>query len=175
MNAWGPSVQAGLAEAGEALQRLRQVLESRGVQYTALPVPALPCGLGVGLLVGQDLITVSVGSPPDSHMANLTGGVLKNVAEDRLQVLDLCNRCTRGNAGFPVYLHDAQAGWDVLVQVRFLVDQLAEDGDMLIAYLQQLPGAAENARADFATAGIASERYQADAADFERLLLRSLA
>lgn len=173
-SSWGPSGQAALAEAGDALRRLQQVLESNGARCTPLPTPAFPCGVGVGLLIGQDMATVSVGFPPESHMANLTVGVFKDVSQDRLEVLDVCNKCTRNHAGFPVYLHDAEAGWDVLVQVRFLVDQLVDDGDMLIAYLQQLPAAAEHARAEFAAAGVAGERYQADAQDFGRLLIRSL-
>jgi hypothetical protein len=161
-----------LAPARAVLEQLKTALRSLGIKYVDLPVPALPLGVGVGTVWdGGDLITISVGCDEGS-LVNLTTGVLRDVAQDRLPVLDACNGRTRENSLLPVYLQDAEAGWDILLQQRFPADLLLAEREFFGEFLQAILLAAREARADFAERGLGGYRYETS--DLDRLLLRSL-
>jgi hypothetical protein len=161
-----------LVSARRVLEVLKTALRGFGVQYVDLPVPPIPVGVGIGVVWEDgDLLTISVGCDEGS-LVNLTTGVLADVTQDRLLVLDACNRRTRDNSLLPFYLHDAEAGWDILLQQRFPAELLLGDRDFFSECVQVIPMAAREARADFAEQGLGGHRYEAS--DLSRLLLRSL-
>jgi hypothetical protein len=62
----------------------------------------------------------------------ITVGVFKGVTQDRPTVLDACNTMTRDNPMYPVFLHDAQQGWDILVQQQFHIDLALKKPGLLL-------------------------------------------
>jgi hypothetical protein len=156
----------------QQLDRVKKALARLGIKFFELNWDVFGAGVGIAR-DGEGFIVLSVSGPADGVL-NITVGILKNVAHERLRLLELCNSLTRDNTAFPVYLHDAPDGWDVHVQQRYLIDLLEDEPWFFRACVENLPATAESTRVKFQEAGIAGEPYIWNKSDAQRLLVRSL-
>jgi hypothetical protein len=132
--------------------------------------------LGVGFGVGfgdTDFVVVSAAGGNDQHVS-LTCGVLRDVRRERLLVLDACNRITQNRAAYPVFLHDAEIGWDVLLQTSFPLQVVLDAPGYAKAMLVGLPEVAAEARDQLLAGGVGGVGYRWEPADLQRLLVRSM-
>ena len=85
----------------------------------------------------------------DNTSLNVTVGVLRDIVEhDALGVLAECNRRTRDNAAYPLFLHDQPDGWDVLLQFRVPNLAVLASPEYLNAVVGQLPTMGSEIRAE---------------------------
>jgi len=54
----------------------------------------------------------------------ITSGILNDIKHDRLAALEASN--TLDNTAYPVYLHDAEVGWALLVQQTHMIEILLD-------------------------------------------------
>jgi hypothetical protein len=138
-------------------------------------------GLGVGFAIplsdGEDgvsevaAVSLSCGSP---QLAYLTGGVLRDVTQDRMTILETCNRATWDNPGFPAFLHANDLGWDVLLQTRLPVEAFVGRPDLFGALVGSMPKFLEKVRAGLVSGQVTGSRYGWNTTDVRRLVGRSL-
>lgn len=160
----------GLARS--QLERLKVVVSQLGLNYYELP--ACPFGLGVAIAESETrFVLLSVFFEPGVGVAYTTSGVLKNVEHDRPRVLEVCNARTRDNPLFPIYLHDADEGWDILASQRLPIDLLVNNPQFLEEHIQAYRVIIEKALPAFQEAGVRGERHKWSE-DLPRLLVRSL-
>ncbi|MEH0935828.1 hypothetical protein [Micromonospora psammae] len=161
-----------LAPARPTLARTLQIVSGAGLRYVDLGEGIV--GVGAAVPFGPEAFSVvSVAAGGNEGTVNLTIGVLKDVRQDRLAVLDECNSLTQDNAAYPYYLHDAEIGWDVLLQVRLPITVVNAVPAYFLALLQQLPGYSDKGREKI-SAVVGGKPYQWNQEDCQRLLLRSL-
>lgn len=165
----GGAIGRFLLPAVEQLDRVKAALT---VDFTDLGHALVGVGVGVRSADG-DFLVLSVAAGGSEHTLNLTAGLLKDVEHDRLAVLDVCNSLTRDNAAYPMFLHDAEAGWDIVVQQRYPVDLLVRSPRLLAELATDLPVVAAAGRARCRQAGVVGEPYTWPD-DGKRLLFRSL-
>lgn len=159
--------------AVQQLDRVKGALTSIGLRYVDLGRGLWGVGLGIGWS-DTDYIVLSVAGGLEGVL-NLTAGVLKDVAQDRLAVLNFCNSLTQNNAAFPFFLHDAPVGWDVLAQQRHPIDVLLTNQSFFRSCVENLPTVAKEGRVKFIEAGIQGQPYGWNDEDRYRLLVRSVA
>ncbi|WP_410644967.1 hypothetical protein [Amycolatopsis sp. lyj-346] len=163
-----------LEPAVRQLSKIKNLLDEAGLKYADLG-EGLNC-VGVGLTWdkgGWAVVSMAAGGLEDA--VTITVGVLKDVTQDRPTVLDACNATTRDNPTYPIFLHDAQQGWDVLVQQQFHVDLVLTNPDYFRGCLANLPRYAELRRPDLRKAGIEGLDYTWNDENLRRLLIRSTA
>jgi len=164
-----------LGPAIRQLDRVKVATADVGLPYVDVP----SCPFGVGFVVSWSDARFVLASVPGGTVETLylTCGVLRDIEHDRLAALDQCNQLTRDNPAYPVFLHDAEVGWDILVQMcvpAALVDAVPQ---MFRGWCEHLPYVAERARQAFAAeldvGGVPHSLRRAD--ELSRLLVRSLA
>jgi len=161
-----------LAPAVVRLDRVKKAVSEVGLRYVDLGEAVV--GVGIGLSWSPtDWVVISIAAGGFEDLVAITAGVLKDVERDRPRILDECNTRTRENITYPVYLHDAQDGWDVLVQQRFHIDVLLTVPGLLHGTLSNLPIHAQRTRDEFREHGLRGETHEWNA-DTTRLLIRSL-
>jgi hypothetical protein len=116
-----------------------------------------------------DFVVVSTAAG-DGHPVSLSCGVLR----DRLLVLDGCNRITQDRAAYPVFVHDAEVGWDIVLQTSFPLQVLLDAPGYLRAMVVGLPDVATEARHQLLDSGVGGVAYRWERADLQRLLIRSM-
>lgn len=163
-----------LALAVRQLGKIKNLLGEAGLTYVDLG-EGFNCA-GVGLTWGEaHWAVVSVAAGGLENAVTITVGVLKDVTQDRPTVLDACNAMTRDNPTYPVFLHDAQKGSDILMQLQLPIDLMLKNPDYFRANLEHLPQYAELRRPDLQKAGIDGGEYTWNDEDRRRLLIRSTA
>lgn len=163
-----------LEPAVQKLTKIKNLLDEAGLKYVDLG-EGLNC-VGVGLTRDEGgWAVVSVAAGGLENAVTITVGVLKDVTQDRPTVLEACNAATRDNPTYPVFLHDAQQGWDILVQQQFHIDLVLKNPGYFRGSLENLPRYAELRRPDLQTAGIEGHEYTWNDEDRRRLLIRSTA
>jgi hypothetical protein len=136
-------------------------------------------GMGVGFVIPlgdesqRESVAVSVSSSRP-QLAYLTAGVLRDVTQDRLAVLETCNRATWDHPGLPAFLHANDSGWDVLLQTTQPVEIFVARPDLLSALVGASPKFIVNARAALAERQVSGSPYQWSRVDTRRLVGRSL-
>lgn len=101
--------------AKQQLNRIRVALNEAGLKY--LDIPNDVFGAGIAVAFSQtDYVILSVMAGGMESQLLLTSGILKDIARDRLEALEACNKFNKSNTAFPVFLHDAEVGWAVIVQ-----------------------------------------------------------
>jgi len=162
----------GLA-AGQ-LERIKVAVSQLGLKFVEL-APTL-AGVGIGIPLGEtDYVVLSILAGGAEHQLMLTCGVLRDINRDRLGVLDACNRRNQSSSAYLFYLHDANAGWDVLVQHTYPVELLLDVPPFFQAAITGLPRQAQEARTQFASeCSIGGEPYRWNDEDVGRLLIRSM-
>lgn len=112
-------------QARRQLERVKVLCAQSGLRYVELP----PAFLGAGVAIGfdeTDYVVVSVAGGGGEGQLLVTSGLLNDVARDRAAALEAANHFTSNNPAYPVFLHDADAGWALLAQQSIPV-QLAVD------------------------------------------------
>lgn len=159
--------------AQRQLEQAKDALTKIGLRYTELDPFIM--GVGVGVPFGPaDYVVISVSGGGNESMLNVTSGVLQDLSQDPLKILSICNDLTRDNPTFPHFLHDAQAGWAVLVQHRTLATVLYDVPGMMQVIVENLPVIARQSREKLTAAGVTGRPYDWNATDANHLLIRSL-
>ncbi len=162
-----------LSEADAQLRRMKQVLGELGLQCVELSPVAT--GTGFGVAFGEtDYVVVAVAGGGSEGNAYITSGVFRDINDDRLAALEACNERVSSNPACPFFLHDADAGWDILLQLSYPVQLLLDLPHFFGALLRGTPQEVERARPDFATKGVYGTPYRWCEEDAQRLLMRSL-
>lgn len=92
---------------------------------------------------------------------------------DSSVVLNACNDLTGNNPAFPTFLHDAEIGWDVLIQNSFPVQLLVDVPEFFFSCVSALPSAANDARVTLVDLGIGGNPYRWNKHDVDRLFVCS--
>jgi hypothetical protein len=149
-------------------------LRSAGLQFYDL---GTRLSLGTAVAVGfggEGFVLLTIMGGGNENQLFLTTPVLRDVNQDRLAVLDACNSQTRDNASFPTILHDADAGWDVLVQQVYPIQMLGYGADWIEVNVRGIAGVGAQIRDKMAPLGIGGLAYQWTNEDLDRLFLRSM-
>jgi hypothetical protein len=152
-------------EARAQLDRLRVVLDGLSLKYVEIEPRMTAVGLAVAF--GDAEFSVLSISGGNSSYVYVTAGALKDVSHEKLQILEVCNDYVADRAEVPVYLHDADIGWDVLA---LYVDVPAYFGLILRA----VPNAAIGVRQALGAKGVAGEPYKFSEQDLNRLFITSV-
>jgi hypothetical protein len=65
--------------------------------------------------------------------------VLKNINQDRLAALSAANHFNQNNTAYPVFLHDAEAGWALITQQTYPIELLLGAPDYFRNCVRALP------------------------------------
>lgn len=162
-----------LAAAKTTLETIKSLTTQVGLKYVELP--EAPFGVGIAVGLGETQYTVlSVMGGGSEGQLNIAAGVLRDIRQDRAKALELCNGMVRDNPAYPVYLHEAQIGWDILVANIFPVQLLVGAPTFFANSVRALPIVADNVRPKFAEAGLEGQPFHWDDEGLKRLLLVSM-
>ncbi|HEX5441919.1 MAG TPA: hypothetical protein VFW76_13605, partial [Ktedonobacterales bacterium] len=78
------------------------------------------------------------------------------------------------NPAYPIYLHDAEIGWDILVSNIFPASLLMNNPAFFANSVKALPMMADTVRPEFAEAGLGGQVFNWDADDRQRLFIESM-
>lgn len=95
----------------------------------------------------------------------------RDIQQDRLTALDLCNGMVRDNPAYPIYLSDAPMGWDILVSNLFPIRVLFESPTFFANAVTALPLVADKVRPRFVEAGLGGQPFNWNPENLYRLLL----
>lgn len=164
----------GLAKS--QMNRVKGLCAQVGLKYADLPEHFM--GAGIGVAFGEtDYVVLSVMAGGMESKLMITSGVVKDIKRDnRLAVLDACNNLTQGNTMFPIFLHDAEASWDVLIQLTYPVDLLLASPQFFDMIVRTVPQVTTMRRGELAEkhAGIGGEPWRWTAEDLRILLTVSM-
>jgi len=162
------------ALAKSQVGRIKSLCVQVGFTYIELPDQIFGAGLAVGFGAG-DYVVLSVLAGGQESKLMITSGVLKDIKRDRLPALNACNSFTSGNTLFPVYLHDAEAGWSLLMQLTYPVDVLLDVPDYFSTLTRTVPQVAASHRAEIAEKyDLGGQPWAWTADDLGLLLTKSL-
>lgn len=162
-----------LAGAKATLERIKSLTTQVGLKYVELP--EAPVGVGIAVGFGETRYTVlSVMGGGNEGQLNIAAGVLRDIQQDRVAALELCNGMVRDNPAYPIYLHDAPIGWDILVSNIFPVQLLIGAPTFFANSVRALPIVADNVRPKFAEAELGGQPFRWDDEALNRLLLVSM-
>jgi hypothetical protein len=156
-------------QARAQLERITTLIDQAGLRYVALPEMSFSLGVAVAWSE-TDVIVVSVPTA-SPHSAYFTQGLLKDIQQDKLRALEAANDRTHENPEFPVFLHDAEGGWDMLTQQTYPI-QLFVDVPPFFESRLQTTGVAAALRAKLQPS-LHGLPYRFEEADLNRLLMRA--
>jgi hypothetical protein len=162
-----------LAAARVTLERIKTLTTQVGLTYVELPEFLAGVGIAIGFASTQFTV-LSVMGGGNENQINVTAGILRDIRQDRAKVLDLCNGMVRDNPAYPIYLHDAEIGWDILVSNIFPVALLVNNPDFFANSVKALPMMADTVRSEFTEAGLGGQVFTWDADDRQRLFIESM-
>jgi hypothetical protein len=160
-------------QAALAIEEVSRVLTQAGLSYVDPP----PFTMGKGVAVGwseDHYAMLSVGMFAEQQL-NITYGVLRNIDQNREAALEYCNLHNQSVAAYPVYLHDAANGWDILQQNVLPMQVLRDAPQFVIGYY--LSGSSEvvdSLRTAAVERGLGGQPYRWGEEDVGRLLAKSL-
>jgi hypothetical protein len=160
--------------AKQQLNRIKVALGQASLKYVDIPNDLF--GAGIAVAFGQtDFVVLSVMTGGMEGQLLLTCGILKDIERDRLEALDACNNFNKSNTAFPVFLHDAEVGWAVILQQTHPVEVLLDSPDYLITLVRSLPQIARQYRETLGTRpSLGGRPWAFDDEDVNSLLIRSM-
>jgi hypothetical protein len=161
-----------LAPAKATLERFKSLITQIGWKYVELP--EAPVGVGIAVSFGDTRYTVLSVIGGGEDRLNITAGILRNIQQDQITALGLCNGMTRDNPAYPIYLHEALIGWDILVSNMFPIRMLFESPTFFANTVRGLPLVAEKVRPQFLEAKLGGQPFNWNDEDLNRLLLVSM-
>ena len=163
-----------IALAAQQLDRVKAACSLTGLKYVELP----PTVFGVGVAIGfgqTDYTILSILGGGSESQVMATSGILKNIAQERGPALEVANRFNQNNSSYSVYLHDAQAGWSLLVQRTTPVKVFLDCPDYLNAIVRALPMAVQEFRQTIAQeTQLGGQPWTWTEQDHSDLLVRSM-
>ena len=164
-----------IALAKSQLGRIKALCAQVGLRYVELPDNIFGPGIAVGFgEVGHVVLSVMGGGSEGKLM--ITSGILRDIKQDRLAALEACNSFTSGNTLFPVFLHAAQNGWSLLMQLTYTIDLLLDNPEYFSLVVRTTPQIAAEHRAEIAEKyDLGGQLWQWTAEDLSMLLAKSLA
>lgn len=162
-----------LAAAKATLERVKSLTNQVGLKYAELPEAPVGVGIAVGFGETQCVVLSVMGGGSEGQL-NITSGILRDIKQDRVTALSLCNGMVRDNPAYPIYLHDAPMGWDILVSNVFSIRMLIETPTFFANAVRALPLVADNVRPKFLEANLGGQPFNWNPEDLNRLLLVSM-
>jgi hypothetical protein len=164
-----------IALAKGQLGRIKALCAQVRLNYVELPDYIVGAGVGVSFGEAGYVVLSVLGGGSESKLM-ITSGILKGIKQDRLAALNACNSFTSGNSMFPVYLHDAQNGWSLLMQLTCTIDLLLDNPEYFSLIVRTTPRVAANHRAEIAEKyDLGGGPWPWTAEDLSMLLAKSLA
>jgi hypothetical protein len=162
-----------LADAHAALERIKSPTIQVGWKYVELP--DAPFGVGIALSFGgTQIVVLSVMGGGNEDQLNITAGVLRDIQQERLTALELCNGMVRDNPAYPIFLHDAPIGWDILISTIYRIQLLLDTPTFFTTAVRALPIMADTVRPKFSEAGLGGRSFKWEMEDLSRLLMVSM-
>lgn len=164
-----------IALAKSQLGRIKALCDQIGLKYVELPDDVFGAGVAVGFGDAGHVVLSVMGGGSESKLM-ITSGVLKDMKQDRLAALSAANSFTSANTLFPVYLHDAQNGWSLLLQLTYTIDLMLDNPEYFELVVRTAPQICEQHRAEVAEKyDLGGQPWQWTADDLSMLLTKSLA
>jgi hypothetical protein len=127
-----------LGLAHQQLERIKVLCDQSGLKYVELS-PAL-VGVGIAISFGQtDYVVLSIMGGGCENQLMVTSGVLADLKRDRLAALEAANNLTRSNTAFPIYLHDAEIGWALVLQQTHPIELLLDVPQFFTGNIRAVP------------------------------------
>lgn len=162
------------ALAAQQLERVKALCSQIGLKYVELPAQFMGVGIAVGFGETAYTILSIMGGGSESHLMT-TSGILKDINRNRETALQRVNRFNQQNTAYTVYLHDAEAGWSLLVQHTAPIEVFLDVPGYLNALVRGLPMAVQEFRQQLAEeAELGGQPWGWTAQDQSELLLRSM-
>jgi hypothetical protein len=162
------------ALAAQQLERVKALCSQIGLKYVELPAHVMGVGIAVGFGETDYTILSIMGGGAESQLMT-TSGILKNINRNREAALQRVNRFNQQNTAYTAYLHDAEAGWSLLVQHTAPVEVFLDVPSYLNALVRGLPMAVQEFRQQIAEeAELGGQPWSWTAQDHGELLMRSM-
>jgi hypothetical protein len=162
------------ALAAQQLERVKALCSQIGLKYVELPAQFMGVGIAIGFGETDYTILSIMGGGSESHLMT-TSGILKDINRSRETALQRVNRFNQQNTAYTVYLHDAEAGWSLLVQHTAPIEVFLDVPGYLNALVRGLPMAVQEFRQQLAEeAELGGQPWSWTAQDQSELLLRSM-
>jgi hypothetical protein len=158
----------------QQLARVKVLCSQAGLNVVDLAEHFL--GVGVAVPLGPaDYVVLSVmGGGIENHLM-ITSGILKDIQRDRLAALNACNHFTSSNTAYPVYLHDAEIGWALIMQQTHPIEVLLDIPEYFSAVVRHMPRLAAEYRLTVAEKwSIGGLPWAWNEQDLGALLIRSM-
>lgn len=161
--------------ARQQLERVKVLCTQSGLSYVEIN----PTFMGVGVAVGfsdTEYVVLSVAAGGNENQLQITSGVLFDINRDRLTALEAANSFTSDNSAYPVYLHDAEVGWDLLMQQTLPIELLLDVPPFFTEFcVRALPQVVNGYRVAIAERwDLGGRPWQWTTEDLDALLLRSM-
>lgn len=158
----------------QQLARIKVLCSQVGLDVVDLPEQFI--GVGVAASFGPaDYVVLSVMGGGVENVLMITSGILKDIRQDRLTALNACNYFNSSNTAYPVYLHDAEAGWALIMQQTIPIDLLLDNPEYFNVTAHHLPRAVAEYRQTIAEKwDIEGQPWAWNGQDLSSLLVRSM-
>jgi hypothetical protein len=127
-----------VALAAQQLERVKVLCAQSGLKYLDLP----PQFIGVGIAVGfgeTDFVILSVMGGGSENQLMITSGILNDINRDRLRALEAANHFNQNNTAYPVFLHDAEISWALIMQQTHPIELLLDVPEYFATCVRALP------------------------------------
>lgn len=163
-----------VALAGQQLERVKVLCTQSGLKYVDLPHVLIGVGIAVGF--GQtEYVVLSVLGGGNEGQLKITSGLVNDIKRDRLPALEAANHFTQDNTAYPVYLHDADVGWALLVQQTLPIELLLDVPQYFSNTVRAIPQVVINYRPTVAEKwDLGGRPWEWTAEDHTALLMRSM-
>ncbi len=163
-----------LALARQQLERAKVLCAQVGLKHVDLP----PEFVGVGIAIGftaTEYVVLSVMGGGNENQLMITSGIVTDIKRDRLAALEAGNSFTSNNTGYPVFLHDAEIGWALIVQQTYPMKVLLDTPQFFDNCVRSLPQVVIEYRATVRDKwDLQGRPWQWTPEDLKSLLIRSL-
>jgi hypothetical protein len=163
-----------VALAREQLEKIESLCTRSGLRYVELASEVMGVGIAVGF--GQyDYTILSILGGGSENQVMITSGILTDIKKDRLSALEAANHFTSDNTACPVYFHDAEAAWSLLIQQTYPVQLMIDVPQYFNNCVRGLPHTASEYRNTAAAKwDLGGRPWEWTPEDRESLLMRSL-
>jgi len=166
-------VNAMNASAAQQLNRIKGLCDGLGLKY--LDVPDFVMGVGMVIGFGETeyaLLSIMTGQ---ENRLMVSGGIVKDINHDRVAALEAANSFTRDNSFFPVYFHDAEAGWSLILHQTHLLEAMLAAPDYFSLIVRSVPQMVTEYRRQLAEKGtVIGTEWRWTPEDHNLLLIKSI-
>lgn len=162
------------AENRAMIDHLGQLLDGIGLQYSSLE----PHWTGGGhvLAFAEDIVAAVTVNMSLGGQFSITYGVGRDLPRERCEILEICNRHNQNMTAYPIHLHDADAGWDVLLTLTYPIQLFVSEPAFIEGFSlnASLGDVVRDVRTAFEEAGMPLVPYRWNSEDASRLQMRAL-